>query len=95
MSGLPLIDFEAVEREFPPAQCQMFVAVGYARMNQLRAQKYAEAKRRGYPLVSYVSSRCTNLTGVRRWRQLASSLRTTRFSLSCGIGSNVTLWSGR
>ena len=93
MRGLPLIDFEAVEREFPPAQCQMFVAVSYARMNQLRAQKYAEAKRRGYPLVSYVSSRCTNLTEYAVGDN-CFILEDNTIQPFVRIGSNVTLWSG-
>ena len=40
----------------------MFVAMSYAKMNKLRAEKYYQAKQFGYDLVSYVSSRCSFLT---------------------------------
>ena len=35
----------------------MFVAVGYAKVNQVRAAIYAKAKARGYSLITYVSSK--------------------------------------
>ena len=56
---LPLVDFEDVERHFPPAAHDMFVAVSYAKMNRVRTAKYEDAKRRGYALATYVSSRAT------------------------------------
>src|SRR5579864_6798751 len=62
--GLPLVDFEDVRSRFDPAAYRMFVAVSYARMNQVRAEKYLKAKSLGYTLVNYVSSRCTWLTQV-------------------------------
>ncbi len=60
--GLPLIDLDEVVERYPPENYQMFVALGYAGMNKLRAAKYYQAKELGYQLVSYVSSRCTFLT---------------------------------
>jgi sugar O-acyltransferase (sialic acid O-acetyltransferase NeuD family) len=90
---LPLVPFEQAAVAFPPAQCQMFVALSYSGMNQLRANKYAEAKSRGYTLASYVSSRCTNL--------MQDPIGDNCFILEDNtiqpfvrIGSNVTLWSG-
>ena len=40
----------------------MFVALSYAKMNGVRAEKYAAMKAAGYRLVSYVSSRCSYLS---------------------------------
>jgi hypothetical protein len=40
----------------------MFVAIGYAGMNRLRAKNYSQVKHCYYELVSYVSSRCPFLT---------------------------------
>ena len=93
MAGLPLVDFETVERDFPPADCQMFVALSYAEMNQLRARKYAEAKSRGYTLASYVSSRCTNLA-EHSFGDNCFILEDNTIQPFVRIGSNVTLWSG-
>ena len=44
--GLPLVDFEDVSRAIPAGQTtQMFVALSYAKMNRLRAEKYARRRR--------------------------------------------------
>jgi sugar O-acyltransferase (sialic acid O-acetyltransferase NeuD family) len=93
MAGLPLVDFETVERDFPPAECQMFVALSYAGMNQLRARKYGEARSRGYSLASYVSSRCTNLA-EHSFGDNCFILEDNTIQPFVRIGSNVTLWSG-
>src|SRR6185436_4114097 len=55
--GLPLIDFAEVTRAYPPDRFDMFVALSYARMNEVRAAKYGEVQALGYRMVSYVSSR--------------------------------------
>jgi sugar O-acyltransferase (sialic acid O-acetyltransferase NeuD family) len=90
---LPLVDFETIDRTHPPSQCRMFVALSYAEMNQLRARKYAEAKGRGYSLVSYVSSRCTNLADD-PCGDNCFILEDNTIQPFVRIGSNVTLWSG-
>jgi hypothetical protein len=55
--GLPVVPFAVVTASFPPESCDMLIAVGYHRLNSLRASKFAEAKAKGYRLASYVSSR--------------------------------------
>ena len=55
--GRPVIPFSRVELEAPPAECRMFIPLGFQEMNALRAGKYAAAKAKGYSLESYVSSR--------------------------------------
>lgn len=55
--GLPVVPFDEVTRCFPPADHDMFVAVGIGGVNRQRAAKVAEAERLGYRLASFVSSR--------------------------------------
>jgi hypothetical protein len=55
--GLPLVPFETIARTYPPAKFKMFIAVGYKNLNKTRAAKYAEAKSKGYRLITYVSSK--------------------------------------
>src|ERR1700747_2010555 len=43
----------------------MFIPISFKRMNHNRADKYCEAKRRGYELISYVSSKATTWPGFR------------------------------
>jgi sugar O-acyltransferase (sialic acid O-acetyltransferase NeuD family) len=56
MLGLPVVPFDALVERFPPDSFEMFVAMGYGRVNRDRANWYAEVKRLGYQCVSYVSS---------------------------------------
>ena len=91
--GLPLVAFDRVEQTFPPASHSMFVALSYARMNQLRADKYDAAKQRGYTLASYVSSRCTYLAQDPPGDN-CFILEDNTVQPFVRIGSNVTLWSG-
>lgn len=90
---LPLVDFEVVTETFPPAEYQLFVAVSYLRMNQVRAEKYLRAKAMGYTLPSYVSSRCTLADGVPAGDN-CFILEDTTIQPFAQIGNDVTLWSG-
>ena len=90
---LPLLDFEEVSKAYPPPEYKMFVALSYAKMNQLRAEKYHQAKRAGFELVSYVSSRCSFLTDY----PLGDNcfiLEDNTIQPFVKIGNDVTLWSG-
>lgn len=49
---LPVVAFEEVEAAYPPDRFDCFVAIGYHEMNALRAAKVAEARAKGYRLVS-------------------------------------------
>lgn len=55
--GLPLVPFERIEEIYPPEQFALFIAIGFARVNQTRADIYRECKRKGYELISYVSTK--------------------------------------
>jgi sugar O-acyltransferase (sialic acid O-acetyltransferase NeuD family) len=55
--GLPVVPLDEVVERYPPHDVEMFVTVGYGRVNRFRAEKYQQAKELGYRLISYVSSR--------------------------------------
>ena len=65
LHGLPVVPFDDVERRFPPERVRMFVAVGPTQCNRLRADRFEQARCRGYRFVSYVSSRAIVAAGVR------------------------------
>jgi sugar O-acyltransferase (sialic acid O-acetyltransferase NeuD family) len=54
--GLPVVAFEEVERLYPPEDHSAHIAVGFRRVNGVRAEKYSQAKEKGYELLTYVSS---------------------------------------
>lgn len=57
--GLPMVSFEEVSTVFPPEQYRMMICVGFVRVNQIRADRFREAKKMGYRLINYVSSQAT------------------------------------
>jgi len=89
----PLVPFEEVVNLYPADECKMFVALSYARMNKVRAEKYDQAKQKGYELVSYVSSRCSFLT-EHPIGDNCFILEDNTIQPFVKIGNNVTLWSG-
>lgn len=62
--GLPVVPFEEVQSLYPPAEYDMFVAVYASRINRTRAEKYQQAKAKGYELVSYISSKAITWPGL-------------------------------
>jgi hypothetical protein len=87
--GLPVVAFEELEQHYQPDAFELFIPLSFKRMNHLRAEKYEEAKRRRYRLISYVSSKATTWPGLPVART-ASSSRTTRSSRS---SRSATMWS--
>lgn len=57
--GLPLVACEDLSLHFSPADCDVFVAIGYSRLNARRAERCAAVRAAGYRLASYVSSRAS------------------------------------
>jgi sugar O-acyltransferase (sialic acid O-acetyltransferase NeuD family) len=90
--GRPVIPFSRVESEIPPGESQMFVPLGFQGMNALRAEKFAEARKKGYSLASYVSSR------VSAWEmpkvgENCFILEGNVFNYDVTVGDDVVLWS--
>ncbi|WP_291995042.1 DapH/DapD/GlmU-related protein [Candidatus Accumulibacter sp. ACC003] len=54
IEGLPVLAFDQLEQQFSPGEHKLITAVGYLEMNELRAQKYAEARARGYQFANYI-----------------------------------------
>jgi sugar O-acyltransferase (sialic acid O-acetyltransferase NeuD family) len=91
--GLPVVPFEDVQDLYGPDRYSAFVAVGYAKLNRVRAEKCAEAKRKGYRLVSYVSSRATVWPGF-GCGENCFILEGNTIQPFARIANNVTIWSG-
>jgi sugar O-acyltransferase (sialic acid O-acetyltransferase NeuD family) len=91
--GRPLVAFERVAELFAPARFGVFVAVGYAKINELRVEKVVAARAKGYRLVSYLSTRATVFPGF-ELKENCFILEDNTIQPFARIGSNVTLWSG-
>ena len=91
--GLPLVDFEEIDKIYSHEEYKMFIALSYSEMNEIRERKYHEAKEKGYELVSYISSKCSYLSQF-SCGDNCFILEDNTIQPFVKIGSNVTLWSG-
>jgi sugar O-acyltransferase (sialic acid O-acetyltransferase NeuD family) len=89
----PVVAFERITEAFPPERFGLFVAVGYARLNAIRAEKVLAARTKGYGLVSYLSSRATVFPGF-ELKENCFILEDNTIQPFARVGANVTLWSG-
>lgn len=91
--NLPVIAFEKITQCYPPSHYELFLALGYAKVNALRREKYFAAKELGYKLASFVSSKSTVLNNG----QIGENcfvFEDNTVQPFVTIGNNVTLWSG-
>lgn len=91
--GLPVVTFEEVSSRYSIATHELFVALSYSKINQVRKEKYLAAKAMGYSLATYVSSQATVLNGGRIGEN-CFILEDNTIQPFAIIGDNVTLWSG-
>lgn len=92
-AGLPVVAFEDLNETHPPSGHDMFVAVGYAQVNRVRAAICAEAKAKGYALITYVSSKATTW-GDTRIGENCFIFEDNTIQPFVTIGDGVVLWSG-
>ncbi|MEA2993005.1 MAG: hypothetical protein QOD40_1925 [Alphaproteobacteria bacterium] len=91
--GLPVVSFDEVEKHYPPDRFQMFIPLSFKKMNHVRADKYHDARRRGYELVSYVSSKATTWPDF-KCGQNCFIFEDNTIQPFVEIGNNVVMWSG-
>lgn len=91
--GLPVVPFEKLVNDYAPGTHEIFIALSYAKLNQVRKEKYLAAKSLGYRFASYVSSRATMLNDGRIGEN-CFILEDNTIQPFVTIGNNVTLWSG-
>lgn len=91
--GLPVIPFETIEKQYPPDKFKMFIAIGYKKLNRIRADKYFEAKNKGYRLISYLSSKAIHW-GDAEIGDNCFILENQVIQPTVRIGNDVVLWSG-
>lgn len=92
-NGLPVIPFDELEQDYPPDRFQLFIPISFKKMNHLRAEKYFEAKKRGYQLISYVSSKATTWPDF-KCGDNCFIFEDNTIQPFVEIGNDVVMWSG-
>lgn len=91
--GLDVVPFETLDRVCPVADCDVFVAIGFMKLNRVRTALARTAKEKGFGLASYVSSRAFVWPNVKLGEH-AFIFEDNTVQPFVRIGNNVTLWSG-
>lgn len=91
--GLPIVPFEEVVEFYPTDKYEIFIALSYSKLNEVRKEKYLAAKTLGYRIASYISSKATVLNDGRIGEN-CFVFEDNTIQPFVTIGNNVTLWSG-
>lgn len=89
----PVVSFQEIASTHPPDDFDVFVALGYSKLNAVRRGKFEAARAMGYDLPSYVSPRATVLNDDRIGAN-CFILEDNTIQPYVRIGDNVTIWSG-
>jgi sugar O-acyltransferase (sialic acid O-acetyltransferase NeuD family) len=90
--GLPIVEYENIEKEFPAGKFSFFAPMSPKQMNRLREKIYNGLKEKGYELISYISSKATLFNNV--IGDNCFILEDNTIQPFTAIGNNVVLWSG-
>ncbi len=90
--NLPVVPFENLSISHPNDQYELFIAIGYSKLNTVRAKYYYQAKEKSYRLASFKSPFATVLTEHIGDNTFIFEDNTIQPFVE--IGNNVILWSG-
>lgn len=91
--GLEVLGFSKIEEQFPPTEYDMFIAIGYSKMNQNRQGKFLEAKAKGYKLATFISTLSSYLS-LEPPGENCCIFEGNAIEPFVNIGDNVIIWSG-
>ncbi|TXT38239.1 MAG: hexapeptide repeat-containing transferase [Planctomycetota bacterium] len=91
--GKPVIPFERLLTEYPPHQIDMFVAMGFRKLNKARAEIYHACKAMGYTLITYVNSKAS-LWGEVEMGDNVFIFENNVVQPFVKIGCDTIVWSG-
>jgi len=90
--NLPVFSFETIESLYAPNTVKFFAPMTGVKMNSIRKAIYEQIKKKGYEMISYVSSKSSVFT--EKIGDNCFILEDNTIQPFVEIGSNVVLWSG-
>ena len=91
--NLAVIAFEEIEAAYPNTEFKLFIPLSYTKVNQLRQQKFSEAKAKGYDFISYISPNATVAKNARIGKN-CFIFEDNTIQPFVSIEDNCILWSG-
>jgi sugar O-acyltransferase (sialic acid O-acetyltransferase NeuD family) len=92
-NGLPVVPYETIGSRYPNSRYDMFVAIGYKRLNAVRKEKYLQVANAGYHMTSYISSKSSVWEGA-SIGQNCMIMEGNILMPYCSVGNNVLVWVG-
>ena len=92
-AGLPVISFETLPERYPPDQFDLMIAVGYARINRFRAERFVQARAWGYRLPAYIDPSAQLWDGCRPGENCRIGANTLVQPFA-SVGENTSIGSG-
>lgn len=92
-AGRDVVSIERMKEEFPPSEVEVFVAIGYRKMNSLRRDKCEELIESGYSLASFVHP-SVDIWDTTELGQNVFIFEDNTVQPFTGIGDGTILWSG-
>lgn len=92
-SNLPVIEFEKIQEQFSIKEYEMFIALGYQRLNHLRTKKVFESKNKGYTLFSFIDPKA-DLPDDFTYGENCFVMSNQNIQPCVSIGNNVFVWGG-
>ena len=89
--GLPLVDWETLEHQFPPSQVQLFGPISYRDANRFRKNRFLEGKARGFSFYTFIHPATYIYTQDIGENSLILEGNTVQPYAS--VGDNCILWS--
>lgn len=91
--NLPVVEFENVEKFYPPNEYFVFVALASGKLNRDRIKMYNLTKEKGYKFASYISSKAFVWHNVEIGEN-CFILEDNTLQPFTKVGNNVVMWSG-
>ena len=91
--GKVVVPFEDLVESYPPDDYEMFVAIGFSRLNKARTEIYEQCKASGYKMIQYINSKATHWGEIKVGDNVFI-LEENVIQPFVEIGSNTILWSG-
>ncbi len=90
--GKPVVPFQKIEEIYDPKSYDMHVAISYQKMNKTRAEKYNEAKLKGFQLSNFISKK-SNIHENVIFGDNCFVLENQTIQQNVKLGSNIMIWS--
>ncbi|MFG1417578.1 acetyltransferase [Xanthobacter sp. V0B-10] len=90
-AGRPLVDWETLERHFPPERVKLLGPLSFRRLNAFRRSRYEEGRARGYSFATFVHPSCSNHAD--KIGENCFILENNTLQPFVTIGDNVIMWS--